>query len=84
MGRLRRHAYLPNPDNQRAYDTLYAEYRRLHDYFGRSEDDGGNEVMHRLRDLRDAAATTVVAADMDGSTTHQATASDAARVGSGR
>ena len=30
------------------YDGLYAEYRELHDYFGR----GGNDVMHRL-----AAAT---------------------------
>jgi L-ribulokinase len=31
------------------YDELYAQYVRLHDYFGR----GGNEVMHQLRDLRD-------------------------------
>jgi L-ribulokinase len=33
------------------YDELYAEYVRLHDYFGR----GGNEVMHRLRAIRDRA-----------------------------
>ena len=31
------------------YDELYAEYVRLHDYFGRGE----NEVMHRLRAVRD-------------------------------
>lgn len=55
MGRVQRHAYLPDPERQQAYDALYAEYVRLHDYFGRSEDEGGNEVMHRLRDLRDAA-----------------------------
>lgn len=64
MGRVRRHAYLPNPDSRRAYDALYAEYRRLHDYFGRSEDDGGNEVMHRLRDLRDANTGQVAASGM--------------------
>jgi L-ribulokinase len=48
MGRQRRDAYLPQPDNARRYDALYAEYRRLHDYFGR----GQNEVMQRLRRLR--------------------------------
>jgi L-ribulokinase len=36
------------------YDDLYAEYVRLHDYFGR----GPNEVMHRLRALRDRVLAT--------------------------
>ena len=36
--------YTPNPENQKAYEKLYAEYVTLHDYFGR----GGNEIMHRL------------------------------------
>jgi len=40
--------YRPNPAAQAVYDRLYAEYRLLHDYFGR----GGNEVMRRLRALR--------------------------------
>ena len=57
MGRVHRHAYLPDPDRQRAYDQLYADYRHLHDYFGHSESSGGNEVMHRLRALRDRAAS---------------------------
>ncbi|WP_433888955.1 ribulokinase [Streptomyces sp. CA-111067] len=48
MGRLRRAAYSPDPARAAAYDALYAEYRTLHDYFGR----GANEVMHRLRALR--------------------------------
>jgi L-ribulokinase len=48
MGRIRRRAYLPDPERARAYDRLYAEYRALHDHFGR----GGSEVMHRLRALR--------------------------------
>ena len=33
------------------YDELYAEYVRLHDYFGRGE----NKVMYRLRAIRDRA-----------------------------
>jgi len=48
MGKLRRDAYTPDPAAADAYDRLYAEYRTLHDYFGR----GGNDVMHRLKDLR--------------------------------
>ena len=36
--------YTPDPENQKAYEKLYAEYVTLHDYFGR----GGNEVMHRM------------------------------------
>ena len=48
MGRVDRAVY--SPDRQRAdvYDRLYAEYRTLHDYFGR----GANDVMHRLRAIR--------------------------------
>jgi len=54
MGRLRRRAYLPDPARAAAYDRLYAEYQVLHDYFGR----GGNDVMHRLRALRDTSDTS--------------------------
>jgi L-ribulokinase len=49
MGGRRRAVYLPHAERADVYDRLYAEYLLLHDYFGR----GGNEVMHRLRDLRD-------------------------------
>ncbi|MFI5673431.1 ribulokinase [Streptomyces cellulosae] len=48
MGKARPAVYLPDPERAAAYDRLYAEYRLLHDYFGR----GANEVMHRLRRLR--------------------------------
>ncbi|MEU1690000.1 ribulokinase [Micromonospora sp. NPDC005707] len=51
MGRVDRDAYRPDPGRARAYDALYAEYRTLHDHFGR----GGNDVMSRLRALRNAA-----------------------------
>lgn len=51
MGRVERGVYQPDPDRARAYDALYAEYRTLHDHFGR----GGNDVMSRLRAIRNAA-----------------------------
>ncbi|MFI0900397.1 ribulokinase [Streptomyces sp. NPDC020983] len=50
MGRIKREAYTPDPERAAAYDLLYAEYRTLHDHFGR----GGSAVMHRLRALRAA------------------------------
>jgi L-ribulokinase len=49
MGRHSAAAYRPDPAAAVIYDELYAEYRRLHDYFGR----GGNDAMHRLREIRD-------------------------------
>jgi L-ribulokinase len=48
MGRRTAAAYLPNEDDALVYDELFAEYTLLHDYFGR----GGNDVMHRLKELR--------------------------------
>jgi len=49
MGSKHDAVYTADPGSAAVYDDLYAEYVRLHDYFGR----GANEVMHRLRDLRD-------------------------------
>jgi L-ribulokinase len=40
-------AYLPVPANVAAYDALYAEYRELHDHFGRA-----TAVMRRLKAIR--------------------------------
>lgn len=54
MGNVTRAAYTPDPDRADAYDALYAEYERLHDYFGR----GGNPVMRRLKEIRRAAHHT--------------------------
>jgi L-ribulokinase len=53
MGRVERAVYRPDEARAKVYDALFAEYRQLHDYFGR----GGNDVMHRLRDLRREAVT---------------------------
>jgi len=49
MGSRKQAVYVPDQRNADIYDELYAEYVLLHDYFGR----GANEVMHRLRALRD-------------------------------
>lgn len=60
MGSLNRAVVSPIPENVAAYDALFAEYRLLHDYFGR----GANNVMHRLKAIaRDAhkVASTVPA-----------------------
>ncbi|MEV4482520.1 ribulokinase [Micromonospora coxensis] len=51
MGAPHRETYHPDPARAAAYDDLYAEYRALHDHFGR----GGTDVLHRLRALRHRA-----------------------------
>jgi L-ribulokinase len=48
MGRLKEEVYQPNAAHKAVYDQLYAEYLKLHDYFGR----GGNDVMKRLKALK--------------------------------
>ncbi|MBQ1074923.1 ribulokinase [Micromonospora sp. C31] len=57
MGRVDEGVYQPNPDNVRTYDALYAEYRALHDHFGR----GATDTMLRLRAIRNAAVRTTAA-----------------------
>jgi L-ribulokinase len=65
MGKVRREVYSPIPENSAVYDELYAEYVLLHDYFGR----GGNDVLHRLRALRDRILGTGPDVDTEGDTT---------------
>jgi len=48
MARVKDKVYKPVPENVRMYDKLYAEYKILHDYFGR----GANDVMKRLKEIR--------------------------------
>jgi len=49
MGRIHADVYRPDAARADVYDELYAEYVRLHDYFGRGE----NKAMYRLRAIRD-------------------------------
>jgi len=48
MAHLKDVTYVPNPESQKVYESLYAEYVTLHDYFGR----GGNDVMKRLKSIK--------------------------------
>jgi L-ribulokinase len=52
MARLKRTSFKPNPKAQKVYDSLYAEYVTLHDYFGR----GTNDVMKRLKRIKAEAS----------------------------
>jgi L-ribulokinase len=63
MGGRRTAVYLPELASADVYDELYAEYMLLHDHFGR----GGNEVMHRLRAIRDRAVAHQEPARPEGS-----------------
>lgn len=51
MGGVKSAAYEPIAENAAVYEQLYQEYRRLHDYFGRGE----NDVMKRLKAIRSDA-----------------------------
>jgi len=48
MGRKQEAVWRPDPAAGEVYDQLFAEYVRLHDYFGRGE----NRVMRTLRSIR--------------------------------
>lgn len=48
MACLKEEVFLPVPEHQKVYNQLYAEYLRLHDYFGRGE----NNVMKRLKQIK--------------------------------
>jgi L-ribulokinase len=58
MARLHEDVFTPNPENQEIYDQLYREYVTLHDYFGR----GANDVMKRLKQIRDRGFSRAVSA----------------------
>ncbi len=51
MARLKKHAFMPIPENQKVYDPLYAEYVRLYDTLGRGE----NNVMKTLKRIKSGA-----------------------------
>lgn len=48
MARLKDEKIKPIPHHVEIYDELYQEYSKLHDYFGRGE----NDVMKRLKEIR--------------------------------
>lgn len=48
LGKIKETVYTPIPENVEIYDKLFSEYRKLHDYFGRGE----NDVMKRLKEMK--------------------------------
>ena len=52
LGKLKDTVYTPIPENVAVYEKLFQEYRTLHDYFGRGE----NDVMKRLKALKKSVA----------------------------
>ncbi|MCF6466230.1 ribulokinase [Clostridium sp. Cult2] len=48
MGKVKDIVYTPIKENVEVYDKLYEEYKKLHDYFGRGE----NNIMKRLKDIK--------------------------------
>lgn len=48
MAKVRENIYKPIPENVELYEKLYQEYKILHDYFGRGE----NDVMKRLKEIK--------------------------------
>ncbi len=48
MARLKKETFKPIAANQKTYDSLFAEYIQLHDYFGR----GQNDVMKTLKKIK--------------------------------
>lgn len=48
IGKLRSTPFVPNMENHKIYNLLFAEYKKLHDYFGTGE----NNVMKRLKEIK--------------------------------
>jgi L-ribulokinase len=48
MAHLKAGTFKPIPENQKVYEKLFVEYLRLHDYFGRGE----NNVMKTLKKIK--------------------------------
>jgi len=49
MARIKDKTYKPDAEAHRVYARLFAEYKQLHDYFGR----GANDVMKRLKAIKE-------------------------------
>ncbi len=49
MARVKDKTFKPSPEAHAVYSKLFAEYKKLHDYFGRGE----NDVMKRLKAIKE-------------------------------
>lgn len=48
MSKVKEEYFKPNPENVEVYKKLFAEYKILHDYFGR----GANDIMKRIKKIK--------------------------------
>lgn len=48
MAKVKEESFKPIPENVAVYETIYEEYVKLHDYFGKGE----NDVMKRLKKIK--------------------------------
>lgn len=48
MAHVKENPVRPNPEHHNLYERIYAEYEKLHDYFGRGE----NDVMKKLKEIK--------------------------------
>jgi L-ribulokinase len=48
MAKVKDYTYKPVNENAEVYNKIFAEYRIMHDYFGR----GGNDIMKRLKTIK--------------------------------
>lgn len=51
MARVKEETFRPIPENVKVYTELYEEYSKLHEFFGRGE----NDVMKRLKSIKQSA-----------------------------
>lgn len=51
MAKVKDEVVSPNPENVKKYAKLYEEFKRLHDYFGKGE----NDVMKRIKQMKEAS-----------------------------
>ncbi|MEH7392271.1 ribulokinase [Bacillus sp. JJ1503] len=56
MARVEEETFRPKTENVKIYNQLYQEYSRLHDYFGRGE----NNVMKRLNVIKEEAINSKI------------------------
>ncbi|MBZ5735469.1 ribulokinase [Nocardioides sp. TRM66260-LWL] len=79
MGGVERASFVPDPERHAAYDELFAEYRALHDHFGR-----GDAMMRRLKARRRAALAEAARETAPAAPAAPATATATALAGSAR
>ncbi len=59
MAHIKEEIYRPIPENVEVYNQIYVEYSKLHDYFGRGE----NDVMKRMKAIKEERKMKILIAN---------------------